>query len=64
MYNPVLIKSFCDEAAFDRMQEIRNRVFSGTEITENNLAIGNMLVVQSGLWGLLDRIIYSPELLG
>ena len=64
MSNAMLIKSLCSQTAFDRMLEIRDRVFSGTEIKENDLAIGYKLVVQSGLWGLLDGIIYSPELLG
>ena len=64
MSNAMLIKSLCRETAFDRMLGIRDRVFSGTEVTENDLALGYKLVIQSGLWGLLDGIIYSPELLG
>ena len=64
MSNAMLIKSLCSETAFGRMLEIRDRVFSRTEVTENDLALGYKLVVQSGLWGLLDGIIHSPELLG
>ena len=64
MSNAMLIKSLCSETAFDRMLEIRDRVFLGPEVTVNDLALGYKLVVQSGLWGLLDGIIYSPELLG
>ena len=64
MSNAMLIKSLCSVTAFDRMLEIRDRVFSGTEVKGNDLALGYKLVVQSGLWGLLDEIIYSPDLLG
>ena len=64
MANAMLIKSLCSPTGFDRMLEIRDRVFLGTEVRENDLALGYKLVVQSGLWGLLDGIIYSPELLG
>ena len=64
MSNAMLIKSLCSVTAFDRMLEIRDRVFSGTEVKGNDLALGYKLVVRSGLWGLLDEIIYSPDLLG
>ncbi len=64
MSNAMLIKSLCSVTAFDRMLEIRNHVFSETGVKENDLALGYKLVVQSGLWGLLDGIIYSPGLLG
>ncbi len=64
MSNALLIKSLCSPTAFARMLEIRDRVFSSTELNENDLALGYEFVVQSGLWGLLDGIIYSPALLG
>lgn len=64
MSNAMLLKSLCSKTAFDRMLRIRDRVFRGTEVKENDLALGYKLVVHSGLWGILDGIIYSPELLG
>lgn len=64
MSNAMLIKSLCSTTAFDRMIEIRDHVLSDTEVKGNDLALGYEFVVQSGLWGLLDGIIYSPELLG
>ena len=64
MSNAMLIKSLCNVSALDRILHIRDHVFSGTEVREHHLALGYKLVVQSGLWGTLDGIIYSPEILG
>ena len=62
--NAMLIKSLCSARAFDRMLEIRDHVLADTHVRMDHLALGYKLVVQSGLWGLLDHLIRFPELLG
>ena len=62
--NAMLIKSLCSSGAFERMVEIRDHVLANTSVETNHLALGYKLVVQSGLWGLLDHLIRFPELLG
>ena len=61
--NAMLIKSLCSARAFERMLEIRDHVLSDTDARMDHLALGYKLVVQSGLWGLLDHLIRFPELL-
>ena len=61
--NAMLIKSLCSAGAFERMLEIRDRVLVGTNVRMDHLGFGYKLVVQSGLWGLLDHLIMCPELL-
>ena len=61
--NAMLIKSLCNARAFERMLKIRDHVLLGTGVRMDHLAFGYKLVVQSGLWGLLDHLIRFPELL-
>ena len=62
--NAMLIKSLCSAKAFERMQEIRDRVLVNNGLRMGHVVFGYKLVVQSGLWGLLDHLIRFPELLG
>ena len=62
--NAKLIKSLCSARAFERMLEIRDHVLVNTGVRMDHLAFGYKLVVQTGLWGLLDHLIRFPELLG
>ena len=61
--NAMLIKSLCSARALERMLEIRDYVLSDTDVRMDHLAFGYKLVVQFGLWGLLDHLIRFPELL-
>ena len=61
--NAMLIKSLCSARAFERMLEIRDYVLLDTGVRTDHLALGYKLVVQFGLWGLLDHLIRFPELL-
>ena len=61
--NAMLIKSLCSVGAFERMMEIRDHVLLDTDVRMDYLAFGYKLVVQFGLWGLLDHLIRYPELL-
>ena len=62
--NAILIKSLCSAKAFERMLEIRDHVLVNTGVKRSHLALGYKLVIQSGLWSLLDHLIRFPELLG
>ena len=61
--NAMLIKSLCSGRAFERMMEIRDHALFDTDVRMDHLAFGYKLVVQFGLWGLLDHLIRYPELL-
>ena len=61
--NAMLIKSLCSARAFERMDEIRDHVLSDTDVRKDHLVLGYKLVVQFGLWGLLDHLVLYPEIL-
>ena len=61
--NAMLIKSLSSARAFERMEELRDQVLSNTDVKKDHLALGYKLVVQFGLWSLLDHLIRYPEIL-
>ena len=61
--NAMLITSLCSATAFERMLEIRDHVLLDAGVRTDHLAFGYKLVIQSGLWGLLDHLIRFPEVL-
>lgn len=61
--NAMLIKSLCNRRAFDRVLHMRDVVLARADVRPTNLAFGYKLVVQFGLWGLLDHLIRYPDLL-
>ena len=61
--NAMLIKSLCSARAFGRMEELRDHILTNTDVKKDHLTLGFKLVVQFGLWGLLDHLIRYPEIL-
>ena len=61
--NAMLIKSLCSARAFERIEELRDHILSNTDVKKDHLALGYKLVVQFGIWGLLDHLVLYPEIL-